>query len=585
MHLKTNRGYSLAETLVAVAIVASLATLVTSMNMFSTSGEKTNYHRVCESIANSTIAVVQERGPIEAIDRFVPIGVARTMGAYNTGTIPRGTTAPQLFDGSAFFNILSNPAVRSNPPNLNNYQQIRGSIRTLSSIYNSTPGVRCNWQAYAPVTPNLAQIRLPVALVTLNPVVQINLVPFNTTTGATEDCALIPTLHIAPPPNAAGTVNDAFFNGSGSQALPANYDFPGAPAVGGTSIAARTAGVSANRGIIMNSRVSFQVQGGEQINCQSAQRFQYATDRNAPTAPRVTITNNSSTGLPTSAADRCTAGGLRNVTLEVGYAANPEPGTQLFCRDLSSMRGYTQPASTTTNAGGVAHSVPCVLNSGIDTSALSSNLVHSLDDANMPPNDYSQRGQNLGGVNQEFWRPCDQVKICNRAPTAAVPLGAGFGYTLTYALPQGCIINLESRGVDTAGNISPLSSFPQYAAPANIMDANRILQGTSSIMEVYKPVCGFDFSSTYYKATRGTYCRPVPAAQDDNYAGYVIAPGSFETFNWSPSAVPANNTVGGINYRARFPNGYYTCRGSPGFPKLGGTADGCCYGAGCTPFN
>jgi len=593
MRLNRNEyGYSLIETLVAVGMVAGLTVLATSMNSFSIRGERTNYRRACESIANSMITVIQERGPLEGIDQFVPINANRVMNAYTSGT-PRGTNAAADFFTSAntntFYNILSNPSpINGNSPFLNNYQGIRGSVRTLTAIFNNTAGVRCNWANFAPVNVDLTKINLPVSLNNLAPTVQVRLDPYNIATGAVLGCANTNPLHIAPPSGNAGGIGDGYTNDSVA-AHPA--DFPGSPALpaGLAPVRRSTAGgitVRSDRGIQLRTRVQFTIQN-EVIACEAAQRFQYSADRSAPAAPTISIAANNSTLLPTAptAADKCQLGVPRTVVINVGYAGAPEGGTQLVCRDLSASRGYTRPLNPTyTDAVKPVHSIPCVLNAGsIDTSTLDRNLVRGLDDANFPANIFTSRGQSLAGAAREIWRPCDAVSICGVAPNAVAYGAPGVGYTLTYQLPQGCLINLEAVGIDTAGNLSAAVGIANSAV--NMVPPNGGLVNAASLMsEVYKPVCGWDTASGFYKTKYGIYCRPAPQAQDDNFAGYALL--QYETFNWRPTPATPVNTVGGTNWATRFANGYYTCRGSPGFGVTGGASpNGCCTGAGCTPFN
>ena len=559
MHFKSNQGYSLVETLVAVAIVASIATVVANMNNFSTTGQKTNYKRVCESVANSALAVIQERGPIETIVPFN--GFAGTqMTTYATGN-PRGiNAATDLFTSgntASFFTILST-ATPTQSPQLNNYQQIRGSIRTLTSIYNNTPALRCAWTAFNPISGNLNlnQVDLPVSLANLAPTVQLSLVPFDTTTGAEVAC---PTeLHIAPPPRSPNTIDDAYFAGSGSQAVA--DDFVGAPAVtAGLSIVRRTTagGITASniRGIIMKSRVSFNVQSldggaGENISCETSQRFQYSADRTAPAAPTVTIANNATINVPTTDSCNILPASTRQATITIAAAAGAEEGVRLICRDLSARREYTLPPNSTSGLGMPANSIPCIIRNGtVDTSGLEQNLVRPAPASAYPNSGFSLRGQNLG----EVWRPCEQVRVCGVAPQAP-PAGTPSNLTLTYNdLPLGCLIHMEARAVDTAGNLSPsgLINAPSLAAG---------YPGLSDSREIKKPVCGANAGNPYWVANQGTFCHPSSAGDVGTY--YNVGAGA-----------------------ANFPNGYYTCRNAAGFGATNGGPTGCCVGTGCTPFN
>lgn len=599
---RTEAGYSLIETLVAVAMVAGIAMLATSLNPFAMRGERTNYHRVCESIANSMISVVQERGPLEAIEQFTPVGPLRIMNAYPSGINPRGTAAATDFftspSGASFFTIVeANPAAGVSPF-INNYQEIRGSVRTATAIYNNTPGVRCAWANFAPVNVDLTRVQLPVQFSTLGANIQIRLDPFNTTTGNTVACAAnITPLHIAPPGRSPGGVGDGFtttvdpiaahqtdFTLPNSAVSPA----PVPPAIPpGRSVVRRatngTATVRSDLGVQMRARVDLPDIQGERIVCEASQRFQYSADRTAPTAgPTVTIGTNSSTLLPTSAGDKCSRAGLQNVTITISYAAAPEPGTQLICRDMSARRGYQISANSQSDTVNSLHSIPCVYQQNVDQSPLEQNLVHSLDDTTYPPTEFTQRGQNLAFA--EVWRPCDSFSICGERPTAVAAVAPpGVGYQLTYRLPQGCLINLEAVGVDTAGNLSPVGAFT--ASAVNMTPGGLILPGSEN-SEVYKPVCGWDIGNYYYYKPRfGTYCKPMAnPADDDTFAGH----GPYETFNWrraDPSIPGSIDSSGDGEWITEFPNGYYTCRGQPGFPLGGDGTPGCCSGTGCTPFN
>lgn len=530
-----------------------------------------------------------------------------------------------------------NPA--QNSVYLGSANLIQGSVRTINAIYNSYPSTRCNdgWTQpnnFPPLTDlspahrNLLNSNLMAAL-PAPPDVQINIKPYDRFFSY-EFPSCPNQVHIGPATDFRGDVAKwGYFPGTAQQSVPTgdgwptnasspNNVLPAYPNPGGYSTPIdiidpnknpnlptfapdqqliRTIGglglftipgiatTYGQRGwsdetmaLMMKVRVSFNTPTGENVTCFGEQRYEYPADKTQPVLPDILrVAAGSNTSL---AQTICADAPSNDIALEIGYsaAAGMERGTQLFCRDLSYMRGFNSypigaspvfddpnapdPIFASTNGS----SIPCFMNGAYK------------DEYNQIPNallsTYTNRQRNAAG--NAVWVPCDQLMQCGRMPssyaineggavtavTTDAPNNSPFTdlngngvpdvFRINYTgMPTGCIMGFEVAAVDPAGN---RSAFPP-AGVADPLNARRFLNinsnpiGDSAGADVFirRPMCGV---GTIWGSVpgRGVWCHPAAAA------------------GWAPMWDPAD--------LANFPNGYFTCR-----------AGGCCVGAGCRPWS
>lgn len=196
----------------------------------------------------------------------------------------------------------------------------------------------------------------------------------------------------------------------------------------------------------------------------------------------------------------------------------------------------------------------------------------------MSTTENSRQFQSRAGDKKEreaHWVPCDQLRVCGKAPStvgATVnPTGGNRYLTLEYEdLPFGCNINAEVVAVDTAGNRSSVET-PTFVIrnenpsdPYGHLAANRITVTQSSLRfstwfnEVYYPTCGN--SGPDYVPGLGVLCE-----NEDNLGNIGNHYYTCRTTNHFNSGVSGYRS----SYRA----------GKPAFHNR------CCDGEGCRPWN
>ncbi|MBK7844894.1 MAG: prepilin-type N-terminal cleavage/methylation domain-containing protein [Bdellovibrionales bacterium] len=260
-------------------------------------------------------------------------------------------------------------------------------------------------------------------------------------------------------------------------------------------------------GLLVNLTATYVDKNGVARGCSGEMRLQYPEDGSIPTTPTITVVRNSTwsngvggqirhsewlvgPSIPHGAGAHanCVARNLNVVQIQVGFiAAGNEPGSVLLCRNRSyrlpppeavgyssaclagpsgpqypptaffPSQGWTvaptnglprpQRAIGTNwapNPGG-AFDVP-YLN-------ISLNGVDNWTAAGHPPINYIQDGNNT-------WVACDKATVCNATPAVSVATSTPTikNYLMTFNnLTSGCVIQLDVRAVDTAGNLSPMA--------------------------------------------------------------------------------------------------------------------------------
>lgn len=601
--LHNQKGLSLTEALIGVALIGIVALLSTQFGLFS-KNQSSQYRRACESLAQSAISRVQEEGIYRDVVNFIPTGGNVTRRANNrflespARALPNASAYWSSSGGVNEFIVTSrdpdNPGTRG--PQFSAAHLIQGSIRTLTSIYNNNANLRCNYATYGPLNAN--NLDLPSNLSKLNPVVEVRLQPFNIQTGATVNCPS--SLHIAPRPQRLNDNSmDAFAAGSGNTSVPFESGFPQVP-VGPNSGREPQQGPPSNspsppnmannyrmavagaatrdRGIIMTTRVRFNYSGDGgapvQMSCEASQRFQYPPDRNLPPPPNVIeVVNNSTDNYNLS----CVApANPRTFRVRIARDSGWKRGSQFLCRDLSYRRQFRMATNTPRGP-----SVPCVRsNTNVHNNPNNNNHLIQIYDPRI--HSYADR------VND--WVACDRLSQCGRLPTSVNPSpdttpnnDPNQDITLTYQnLPLNCVAMFEVVTVDPAGNISaqPTNLNRRFLrrSQVNTHDSNYapMLAGQTNRSstqrldnQINKPKCGHlqpsnPYYNIYYVRGAGVYCKEGNNPNN---------PQRYETFYWTNA------------WRNQFPNGYFTCRGASGFGSTQGSAIGCCVGNGCTPFN
>lgn len=549
--LRGVRGASLMEVMVGIGIVAIMVAVVAQFSgTFSRSSKPVTLQRACEQHAQRVVQTIQEETYYQHISNFVPdgAGALRIATAYasNAGTTALPTPGDRWLGGGANYTISSDSGANATGATLQNFQLIKGSIRTLTAIYNNgaNAAIRCAFGDYAPLT----GLAFSSELAATGADADIRFRPYDRATGA--DFCPAGGLFISPAPaNPTGFNSSAIAANSGSQTPPANRQAMAAPPAipAGMRIGNRgvgrpqldTGATSAEYGIEVTVRVSY-TNNGENKSCQVTQKFEYPADRTAPAAPTARIISNSTIPQGNCAVP------ARNVVLQIGVDATMEFGSQFICKDLSwRMTWPTGPAQP--------GYIPCRPN------AAPFNTI----DAHQPLTTAENSAARVAR-----WVPCDLLSQCGVLPTASYTDSTGAAKAspnatatnghylrLTYNnLPKGCVLNFETVATDTAGNISARSWLETTNVGINAFNA--ALAVTNRLNVIMEPTCGSPVTVNQNWPAPYNFGATIPR-------GIVCNTGN--TANW---------TAGDL---AAYPNGYYTCRAGGGGP--------CCVGVGCTPNN
>lgn len=443
-HQKTSSGFTIIESLVALAIVSAVS--VAGLGTMSYIRHvKNRTKEVCLTRVTTTV----ER--FRSIGYFAAIGAAPSPGANFPGGAGSGVADLGITDSMMFPAV---PVLSSGTqPTINNNILITSSLNALLALYNSNAGFCATGLPYSGTGAQggLALASPPSELASA--VLRVQILPYSTSTGAALGCPAAP-LYIAP----EGTYPDS----SGSSV----YGSSPAKAVRG--------GARTDAGLILKVSQDYVDEAGTPQSCTIEQRFQYAKDSIAPPQPDF----KSVTGIPASQPN---CGSLNNsVTIRIGYDTRDiEPGSVMVCRDLSLAvsapiqaseigPGFTK--NQCRNYPGVAE----VINSG-----------------GTPPN-----AANTGraytayaaAASSRQWVSCDRVTACGVAPSGPVTMSAGPRpkYTLTYNnLPPYCRVNIQYAAIDTASNSSLNALTASTADPAVFNSAVAQVQ-----WDVPSPRCG-----------------------------------------------------------------------------------------------
>ncbi len=565
---KKHQGFSLIEALIGIAIIGTVAMLLSQFGLLSRPATNQNLRRSCDSLTKAVIDSIQDRGIYRQIFTFAPLLGLRT--GNNTFSL-----MPDVLDGHTWnaaldpaeFRITQDVLPPGQPEEIRNFTLIDGSIRALTAIYNSNPGNGgfCDtWRPYARFT--AANLQLPSDLQGVAITAQIR--PYNLLTGAvicppnlrlrpqgllneSTYVALPPLPNVVTTPQVDATAYPPVF--------PATNAGPrGAPAARNAQLNAVAPASFDNVGIAFHVRVAYQT-NGQNFSCESSQRFQYHQDTGRPAQPsvaRIVVGTNSSY----NPAFLCQNNANHTVSLEVGFAGAMEGGSILMCRDRSERLTYAYSAATANqNLGCYQGGQQFNPGGGSIPAQLNFSRVYGM------PNTGARA---IIGAND--WVPCDRVTACNVAATS-VTVNGGAGptvtptvYRLNYTIPAfpnntGCDVIVDVVAVDTAGNRSDIvslvsnpMSYDPGAFPGAIASQSAIKPAHCGVNATIVPPNGIN--------TRfGTWCHWTNTGDPALCA--APTPGCW----WGPySTAPASWDLGlgdgPSDYRAQFPNGYYTCR-------------------------
>lgn len=368
--LKNQAGLTLIEAIGAAALVGGVALLIANMNFLR--DDRTKYKRLCDGVVYSLVNSVRGGGVYTDINNFFPFAVGGSASSHqmnNRFANDPGTTGdllpnPTAGDQSLYwtvnpsnpqaFQVFSKNGADWDAPYLSNAQLIQGSLRTITSIYNQTPGIRCAWGTYDKLTNlsdtnvnfrNLILTTLLKAAASGTITAEIRMDPYDLATLQTQSCATYSQLHLKPgvalPGNAAvnafltGSANVAPPPGAGwptnpttvaniEPALPTDVGFPLGYGAGACTALNTPAGCVPNSALTMNTvkslvaqyssgsvhfpvdtlgvkvgvRLSFVVDGNT-YNCSSETMAQYPRDDVQPNPPdivRIAPNSNSTLG-------------------------------------------------------------------------------------------------------------------------------------------------------------------------------------------------------------------------------------------------------------------------------------------------
>ncbi|MCB0365198.1 MAG: hypothetical protein H6624_19050 [Bdellovibrionaceae bacterium] len=513
--------------MVSIAIIGVTALGISRLFISGAAGTKAmNQSSACVNHLNSVINRIRALGTRVNIGDFIPPAGSSPVNRWAVvgGTIQVEQDAATIdpahrYPPSTAYNITNVPAGPAAPVLVRTPHLIQGIMGGMLAIYNSSTANFCtnvNGSVYSVAGPALSSLFAPASntqtLINLSTTVRIQ--PFDLGSGAIVGCPAAP-LFIAPrgqPSNMSTAMTTGRGGGLGN-----GLDNTMAP-----QGIAWAAGVRNDVGLLVTLRASYEDVNGVALGCTAEMRLQYPEDGGVPGAPTVSIERNSTwddpgiglpadqrvgesgagTGpvTPTSTDVDCSAFNTNTIQLNVGYqdaVNNPnEAGTVLLCRDRSYRllhpRNDVGYFAACTNAGGAViagreqfppmayfsgaapgdqglprpqwnPAVPYVNGGFVD--------VPYLDTAAHP-------GYFNLAMSNNTWTPCDQAQVCGVAPgLGPATLGAGTKfYSFTWTnLPSGCVMQMDVRSMDTAGNLSPISSVDNttISSSANIVQYPR----------------------------------------------------------------------------------------------------------------
>jgi len=608
--LKSPRGFSLIEVMIAVFLVGGTALMISN---FSTTFQTTTSisNRACQAYSQSLISLVKEETPYRAILDFRSgDGGSKVPGNFVSSKVLPGTKYQNPNGDNAYdINVyLGDPArgVR-----MQNFQLIQGSVRTVAELYNGQ-NIRCNFTPY-PVLTN--QLPVPSAFLSLpnqgNVRVSYRIEPFSISSGINYCSAAAPTpLRVYPMPAGQRGTTPYLLNvyepdsgvpptGGYREAIIARDETSGASGQTINDISVANAQMATlnqlpnytvgdkDMGLRLSVQTIYSKKDRDGItrdySCISSQDFAYPADNNAPPVPDIAISvldQNSSiadaavskgvalwnhcgspSGSPSPRPDN--SGTAR---IQVGYSnaalSMVEPGVQLLCKDLSFIK---RPLPIGTNPGNWKRCFTGASAGSFVQQPYTTNTSFQLKDTTLDAPNHQYEFNADMSKRSKAWVPCELMQQCGVDPSTAALQLDGHIWQLDYyqKLPFGCHMDFEVVGVDTAGNRSDAATpkfLDRVASGAYKSNyGNPAYDYQARAVEIHYPFCGSGNGDPSYNIKGlGYYCEPRS-----------------EWNNPVPGYPPASGP-GGWSDVPEIQNGYYTC------------ADTCCIDApgsqNCRPW-
>ncbi len=483
--MKCGRGFSIIEVLVGTAILSGvMMSLIYSTEVSDLNYGKAGTNFQCISNLNSGFSFITSLGVQSNIVNFVPtptqLYAPNTLFTYGS---PPSYGIPGISQ-TDLWSTASAPMIADNtttPTTLDGEAMIDSAIRGLLAIYNSNAGycTSATGMDYPSMDTYLNQKFTDIQGLTTT----IRIQPYNLSTGQTTGCSPSP-LQLYP-----GGLNTPMTNAfAGGEAQP-------------------NVNAQNNLGLLVTLYTTYKNTSGVTYNCSGQRKYSYQYNGNAPT-----LVVNQQYGSPdpsqTAAPANCSALNNANIQVQIGYTSTSKPnekGVVFLCKDVSQEAVGTGSPSTT-QCYGPSGPQP---NGPVTLQAMPTN-----------PN----------------WVPCQDVTLCNVAPTASSILTSNNPQYIvnTYnKLPENCYMQISATAVDTAGNLPDVfGNLPNQFTTA----LTTTPLGTNQLKQ---PSCN-------------PYC----------------AVNGFGA--WTGAQIAAN------------PNGYYDCSG---YFYMGALEPNCCIGSGCSPGN
>lgn len=518
MKVNNSKGFSLPEVVVSIAIIGVTALGISQLFITGATGTKAmNQTSACVNHLNSVVNRLRSLGTRVLVGDFLPAvggSLVNRWAVDGVGTVAVEQDATAInpadrYPGIAAYNITNVPAAPGDVLEVRNPHLIQGVMGGALAIYNSNPAAFCTgatgsiYNVAGPALSSLfaasSNVQTLIALET-----RVRIQPYNLATGLV-DAACPSPLMIAPRGSPAHMPNAMASGRVGGIAT---------GLVAG-SMVGFGAGVRNDLGLLVTLRANYTDVNGVPMGCTAEMRLQYPEDTGVPGAPNILIDRNSTWDDPATSAGtsrsgespvgpttptetdvNCQPRNQNTIRLQVGYtAANTnEAGTVLICRD----RSYQLPPPE--SAAASAYFSACLVGGVPDAAraqyppaayfppgtdrlprpqwnntawapAGTVDVPYILGNAYIPPANFINVGDNT-------WVPCDQIQICGVNPTGGGGTLAGGMkfYEVNFSnLPSGCVMQMDVRSVDAAGNLSPVRTIDNttVASGANIVEYPR----------------------------------------------------------------------------------------------------------------
>jgi type II secretory pathway pseudopilin PulG len=557
----TENGFAIVENMVAIAVIAGIALAGLAMMSYFTR-KTTLQSSQCKLYAQQVIDQIRGQAIVPTIYPFRP-GVSADPNTNDLASnqIPAGGYSNAFLTSTAArwpgtVSVDPTGGVPSPQPYLQSSFYIDGAMNTLLAIYNSNASFCSTPTIYTPITgTNMLQLTNADGSV-ITPTIQI--IPYNTETGATLTCAANWPLYITPSGEYSDTQTAA--NGNGSRAL-------GESAIA-NGIMQRSSTFKTNVGLLLKVSLSYTysvtgnsvkttagANNGDVQNqgCMVQQTFQYPTDKSPPAVPSIQV-------AVSYAANYSACLNLQNSVQVAITSSNEEGGTLYVCRNA-----YWDPATAPDMA---ITSLPPDVAGPAPSAQVSGSILACVaavgGDSNLPqpvtwgpaqaytadqPNNVGWTASDLQSSTPTMgqWVPCDQLTICGQSANYPTTGSASGGITLSYSnVTPGCRDAIEVAAVDTAGNarVVPTTDQQNDAGGAWVGGAaNTTMLG------------GFPGSGAYVTTNAFDYF-DVPMAPCNPHGGgsgyFLWCPGTspLAGAQFSPPPTPT---------AAQFPYGFFYC--------------------------